>query len=215
MILKIQKFTRKQRQGFTLVELMIVVAIISILAALAIPAFMRYIHSTRAAESEQFMDWITKGGISYFHTEQKYSSTDGDQPWHIGNPTPGQSDSYGMPVPLPVFPGFNIELNSHDGEGTFVDCGTAPQGGSKKDTVLMGGSPIFVATVKKLKLSNPGFTYFQYAYRSAGTGEDAEMEVVASADFKQGGLCHTVRRTVEINQGAPTVSPTVLTNEFE
>ena len=55
--------------GFTLVELMIVVAIISILAVVAIPRLSSYIHESKTAEAKINLHSIQKGALSYYHAE--------------------------------------------------------------------------------------------------------------------------------------------------
>jgi prepilin-type N-terminal cleavage/methylation domain-containing protein len=60
------KISRKAQRGFTLIELMIVVAIIGILAAVAIPAFLDYMKKGKRSEAELNLNAIGKSAKTYY-----------------------------------------------------------------------------------------------------------------------------------------------------
>ncbi len=68
----------KGDQGFTLIELMIVVAIIGILAAIAIPNFMTYQAKARQSEAKVNLGGIFTTATSYFAENNTFSTATGD-----------------------------------------------------------------------------------------------------------------------------------------
>ena len=57
---------QKSQQGFTLIELMIVVAIIGILAAVAIPQYSDYTEKTKLARVQSFLDPVKSAMAQYY-----------------------------------------------------------------------------------------------------------------------------------------------------
>jgi len=66
----------KGKKGFTLIELMIVVAIIGILAAIAIPNFLKFQAKSKMSEAKTNLGAIYTGQLSFFGEQNSYGSFD-------------------------------------------------------------------------------------------------------------------------------------------
>ena len=75
MLLKLNKM--KKQEGFTLIELMIVIAIIGILAAIAIPQFSAYRKRSFNSAATSDLRNAATAQEAYFVDEQAYCSTAG------------------------------------------------------------------------------------------------------------------------------------------
>jgi len=84
MLLKL----RKKDKGFTLIELMIVVAIIGILAAIAIPNFLRYQAKTKQSEAKSNLNSIFTSQVVYFGENDTYASSIADLGWAVEGTNP-------------------------------------------------------------------------------------------------------------------------------
>jgi len=85
----------KGKQGFTLIELMIVVAIIGILAAIAIPNFMTYQAKARQSEAKVGLGGIFTTAVSYFAENNTYSVSSAAQLGYSPAGSPKYSFYYG------------------------------------------------------------------------------------------------------------------------
>lgn len=95
--------TRAYR-GFTLIELMIVVAIIGILAAIAYPSYQSYVESTRRGDAKGALMQFASAMERYYTQNSTYAGADD------GNGVPGAPPSGLFPSEAPL-----------DGNAKFYD----------------------------------------------------------------------------------------------
>jgi prepilin-type N-terminal cleavage/methylation domain-containing protein len=112
--------------GFTLIELMIVVAIIGILASIAIPAYMNFATKAKRTEVKANLGGIYKAEISYFSEYSGYSNDFNAIGWRpVGQKmyytysVGGSSLGKGDPVPGTIAPGAGILAFSAYGWGNI------------------------------------------------------------------------------------------------
>ncbi len=125
-----------KNKGFTLIELMIVVAIIAILAAIAYPSYQGAIRDTRRGVAQA--DLVELAGFMerYYTTNSKY--TDAAIPFNE-SPQEGGAVYYNLSVTIPSATTFVLVATPAGSQATDY-CGVLTLEGTDKKTAVYAGS---------------------------------------------------------------------------
>jgi len=180
-------------KGFTLVELMVVVAIIAVLAAVAIPSFLRFLRSSRASEVPNSFSTINKGAVSFYNSPK--TTTTGTQ---LGNHFPNGLSPNGIT------------------SGTYSQPTRTPCNGGNSQYTKTEGKWL-TQPWKGLGFELKKAHYFQYVYRvnNGFTGSNPSYTIYAHSDLDCDGLLSTYHQITTKIDNVPATGGIITKNGGE
>ena len=164
----------KNSKGFTLIELMIVVAILAILSVVAVPAFIKYMRKAKTSEAIEMLAGIYKGAAEYYSAPRSEEGTGDKVACQFVNGDTGVTPT----------------------EGTC--CSSGVGGGPDADAddrcdVTPGYWDTAIWSALKFQMSDQHYFIYQYVSNDL-TLADAEFTTTAFADLDCDGIQSTFER---------------------
>jgi prepilin-type N-terminal cleavage/methylation domain-containing protein len=159
------------RRGFTLVELMITVAILAVLATIAVPSYLRFMRRARATEALEQLDKIYKGAAIYYTAP--YVTATGSK---VGCQFPRNQGV--TPVEGTCCSSNGLAGADHNGDER---CDADPD---------LWNTPVWNALTFQMTDEH----YYVYGFESDGELSDATMVISAHGDLDCDGIQSTYQR---------------------
>ena len=191
------KAMRKQ-EGFTLIELMIVVAIIVILAAIAIPNFIQYQMRSRTSEAKTNLSAVKTANLAFQAENRCFWSSAAAVPAAV--PSNGAVVAWPVLIPTPGLKCFDNAGVATIASGTFVDIGFTPAGAVRYQYMLGAtaavtpvGGPVRGACVGVIPGGAANAPTIGFLAQAIGDLDgDSPAAIAGQGDFKVSDLSNVV-----------------------